>query len=114
MALMLHYVEDNESAAYEYARAMLRSFMLDLNSRDALRLVRDIVTESTNDIGEFEGEETAARIDVALRRLIDRPEVDEAPPPRRRGGLVGMVRLLRKGGVCGVGHRAVSIFHSFR
>jgi hypothetical protein len=78
MALMLRYVEDHEEAAYEYACVMLRSFMFDLNSRDAFRLVRNIITETTNDIRNFEGEEMASRIDVALRRLIDRVEAELA------------------------------------
>lgn len=78
MALMLRYVEDNEEAAYQYARVMLRSFMFDLNPRDAFGLVRSFITESTNDIREFEGEEVASRIDVALRRLIDRVKAELA------------------------------------
>lgn len=78
MALMLRYVEDNEEAAYQYARALVRRFIADLSVHDALRLARDIVTESTNDIRDFEGEETASRIDVALRRLIDRVEAELA------------------------------------
>ena len=56
---------------------MLR-FTADLSAYDAFRLARDIVTESTNDVRDFEGEEVASRIDVALRRLIDRAEADEA------------------------------------
>lgn len=77
-ALMLHYVEDNEEAAHQYARALVRRFTADLSAHDALRLARDIITETTNDITDFEGEEVASRIDVALRRLIDRIEADEA------------------------------------
>lgn len=78
MALMLRYVEDNEAAAYQYARALVRRFTADLSVHDALRLARDIVTESTNDIRELEGEEVASRTDVALRRLLDRVEVELA------------------------------------
>lgn len=78
MALMLRYIEDHEEAAYQYARALVRRFTADLSTYDALRLARDIVTESTNDIRDFEGEEAADRIDVALRRLIDRVEADKA------------------------------------
>lgn len=78
MALMLRYVEDREESAYLYACALLRRFVADLSVHDALRLVRDIVTETTNDIRDFEGEGTASRLDVALRRLIDRVEADEA------------------------------------
>ena len=78
MALMLRYVEGQEEAAYQYARALVRRFVADLSAHDALRLARDIVTETTNDIRDFEGEEVASRIDVALRQLIDRAEADEA------------------------------------
>jgi hypothetical protein len=75
-ALMLRYVEDHEDVAYQYAHALVTFFTVDLDIPEALQLIRDIVTESTNDIREFEGEETASRIDVALRRLIDRVEVE--------------------------------------
>ena len=78
MALTLRYVEDNEAAADQYLRAMLRLFMFDLYPDEGFQLVRDFVTESTNDIREFEGEEEASRIDVALRRLIDQAEADGA------------------------------------
>lgn len=73
---MLRYVEDHEDVAYQYAHALVTFFTVDLDIPEALQLIRDIVTESTNDIREFEGEETASRIDVALRRLIDRVEVE--------------------------------------
>lgn len=78
MALMLRYVEDREEVAYQYARALVRRFTADLSAHDALRLAHDIVTETTNDIRDFEGEEAASRIDVALRRLIDRVEAELA------------------------------------
>ena len=78
MALMLRYCEVHEEAAYQYTRALVRHFTADLSVHDAVRLARDIVTETTNDIGDFEGEEEASRIDAALRRLIDRVEADEA------------------------------------
>lgn len=77
-ALMLRYVEDNEEAAYQYARALVRRFIADLSTHDALRLARGIITETTNDIWNFEGEEMASQIDVALRRLIDRVEAELA------------------------------------
>lgn len=77
-ALMLRYVEDREDVAYQYARALVRRFTADLSVHDALRLARDIVTEITNDIRDFEGEGAASRIDVALRRLIDRVEAELA------------------------------------
>lgn len=77
-ALMLRYVEGQEEVAYQYARALVRRFTADLSTCNALRLARDIVTEVTNDIRIFESEETAARIDVALRRLIDRVEAELA------------------------------------
>lgn len=75
-ALMLRYVEGYEEIAYQYARALVRRLTADLPTHDALRLTRDIVTEVTNDIGIFEDEGTASRTDVALRRLIDRVEVE--------------------------------------
>ena len=74
-ALMLRYIEGQEETAYLYARALVRRLTADLSTHDALRLARDIVTEVTNDIGIFE-EETASRIDAALRRLIDRVEAE--------------------------------------
>lgn len=77
-ALILRYVEDQEEVAYQYALALVRHFTADLSAHDALRLARDVVTEVTNDIRDFEEEETAGRIDAALRRLIDRVEADEA------------------------------------
>lgn len=77
-ALMLRYVEGHEETAYQYARALVRRLTADLSAHDALRLARDIVTEVTNDIGILEDEGTAARIDVALRRLIDRVEAELA------------------------------------
>ena len=73
---MLRYVEDNEEVAYQYAHALASFFAIDLNIPEAVQLTRDIVTESTNDIRNFEGEEVASRIDVALRRLIDRVEAE--------------------------------------
>lgn len=75
-ALMLRYVEGYEETAYQYARALVRRLTADLSAHDALRLARDIVTEVTNDIGIFEEEEVASRIDVALRRPIDRVEAE--------------------------------------
>lgn len=77
-ALMLRYVEDNEEVAYQYARALVRRFTADLSTHDALRLARGIITETTNDIQNFEGEEASSRIDVALRRLIDRVKAELA------------------------------------
>lgn len=75
---MLRYVEDREEIAYQYAQELVGFFTIDLDIPEALQLARDIVTESTNDIRSFEGEEAASRIDVALRRLIDRVEADLA------------------------------------
>ena len=77
-ALMLRYVEDREDVAYQYAHALVAFFTIDLDPPEALQLTRDIVAESTNEIRDFEGEEVASRIDVALRRLIDRVEADLA------------------------------------
>ena len=78
MALTLRYVEEQEEVAYQYARALVLRFTADLSTHDALRLARDIVTEVTNDIGIFEGEEEASRIDVELRQLINRVEAERA------------------------------------
>lgn len=75
-ALMLHYALSHEEVAYQYTRALVRRFTADLSAHDALRPARDIVTEVTNDIVTFEGEEVAARIDVALRRLLDHAEAE--------------------------------------
>ena len=77
-ALMLRYVEDNEEVAYQYAHALVSFFTIDLDTPEALQLTRDIITESTNDIRAFEGEEVASRLDVALRQLIDRVEAELA------------------------------------
>ena len=75
-ALMLRYAEDHEDVAYQYAHSLVTFFSIDLDIPEALQLARDIVTETTNDIRNFEGEEAASRIDVALRRLIDRVEAE--------------------------------------
>lgn len=76
-ALMLRYALTREEAAYQYARALIRRLSADVGHREVVQLARDIITEITNDIRDFEGEEAASRIDVALRRLIDRVEADE-------------------------------------
>ena len=75
-ALMPRYIDGQEEVAYQYARALVSRFTADLSTHDALRLARDIVTEITNDIVTFECEEVANRVDVALRRLIDRVEAE--------------------------------------
>ena len=75
---MLRYVEDREEVAYQYAHALVNFFTIDLDIPEALQLTRDIVTEITNDIGIFENKEEASRVDVALRRLIDRVEAELA------------------------------------
>lgn len=77
-ALMLRYIEGYEETAYQYARALVHRLTADLSVHDALRLTRDIVTEVTNDITDFEGEKAASRIDVALRRLINHVEAELA------------------------------------
>ena len=77
-ALMLRYVEDHEEVAYQYAYALTSFFAIDLDIPEALQLTHDIITETTNDIREFEGEETASRIDAQLRRLIDRARAELA------------------------------------
>lgn len=75
-ALMLRYIDGQEEVAHQYARTLVRHLTADLSVHDALRLARDIVTEVTNDIRIFEDEETASRVDVTLRQLIDRVEVE--------------------------------------
>lgn len=77
-ALMLRYIDGHEEVAYQYALALVRRLTADLSVHDALRLARNIVTETTNDIGTFEEEGVASGVDVALRRLIDRVEVELA------------------------------------
>ena len=74
---MLRYALTREEAAYQYARALIRRLSADVGPREVVRLARDIITEITNDIRDFEGGGAASRIDVALRRLIDRIEADE-------------------------------------
>lgn len=76
-ALMLRYVEGQEEVAYLYARALVRRLSADVGPYEVVQLARDIVTEITNDIRDFEGEEATSRIAVALRRLIDRIEADK-------------------------------------
>ena len=78
MALMLRYALSREDVAHQYARALIRRLSADVGPYEVVQLARDIVTETTNDIRDFEGEEVSSRIDVALRRLIDRVEADEA------------------------------------
>lgn len=78
MALMIRYVEDHEELAYQYARTLVGAYAADLYIPDALQLTHDLVTESLNDIETFEGEETAIRINVALRRLLNRVEAELA------------------------------------
>lgn len=77
-ALMLRYIEGQEELAHLYARALLLRLSTDVDPEKAAQLARNIVTEITNDIVTFESEEEASRLDVALRRLIDRAEADEA------------------------------------
>ena len=77
MALMLRYALSHEDVAHQYARALVRRLSADVGPYEVIQLARDIVTETTNDIRTFEGEEVASRIDIALRRLIDRVEADK-------------------------------------
>ena len=76
MALMLRYALSHEEAAHQYANALLLRLSTDVDPEEAAQLARDIVTEVTNDIRDFEGEETASRIDVTLRRLLDLVEAE--------------------------------------
>lgn len=77
-ALMLRYALSREDVAHQYARALIRRLCADVGPYKVFQLACDIVTETTNNIRDLEGEEVASRIDVALRRLIDRVEADEA------------------------------------
>ena len=76
MALTLRYALSHEEASYQYARALVRRFTADLPVHDPPRLARNIITETTNDIRNFEG--VASRIDVALRQVIDHVEAELA------------------------------------
>lgn len=76
-ALMLRYALNREDVAHQYARALIRRLCADVGHHKVFQLTRDIATEISNDVGDIEGEEVASRIDVALRRLIDRVEADE-------------------------------------
>lgn len=78
MSLMLRYVEDREEVAHQYARTLVGAFAADPYIPDALQLTHDLITESVDDIREFEGEEVASRINVALRRLLRRVEAELA------------------------------------
>lgn len=77
-ALMLRYVEDHEEVAYQYARTLVGAYAADPYIPDALQPTYDLVTEAVNDIRTFEGEETANRINVALRRQLRRVEAEPA------------------------------------
>lgn len=76
MALMLRYALSREEVAHQYANALLLRLSADVDPEEAAQLAHDIVTEATNDIRDFEGEEVSSRVDVALRRLIDRVEAE--------------------------------------
>lgn len=76
LTLMLRYVEDREEVAYQYARTLVGAYAADPYIPDALQLTHDLVTESVNDIVAFEGEKSADRINVALRRLLRRVEAE--------------------------------------
>lgn len=84
VALMFRYIEGYEELAHLYARALLFRLSADAPPEEAAQLARDIVTEATNGIRELEEEEAASRIDVALRRLIDRVEASWPTEPHVR------------------------------
>ena len=71
-ALTLRYIEEHEATADRYLRSMLRFFMFDLHPHESFELVRTFTTETVGEIRDFEGAEVASRIDVALRRPIER------------------------------------------
>ena len=76
MALMLRYALSRREVAHQYANALLLHLSTDVDLEEAAELAREIVTEATNDIREFEGEEVASQIDAALRRLINHVEAE--------------------------------------
>lgn len=76
MALMLRYALDHKEVAHQYAHVLLLRLSADVDPEEAAQLAHDIVTETTNDIRNFEGEEVASRVDAALRLLIDRVEAE--------------------------------------
>lgn len=76
VALMLRYALSREEVAHQYAHALLLRLSADVDPEEVAQLARDIITEATNDICDFEGEEVSGRIDVALRRLIDLAEAE--------------------------------------
>jgi len=75
-ALMLRYALNREEVAHEYATVLLLRLSADMDPEEAAQLARDIVTESTNNIADVEGEEVASQLDVALRQLIDLVEAE--------------------------------------
>ena len=77
MALTLRYALSHEEVAHQYAQALIYRLTADVGPHEVFQLARDIITETTNDIRDFEGEEVSDRLDVALRRLINRIEADE-------------------------------------
>ena len=69
-ALTLRYIEDHKEVAYQYTLALASFFTIDLDVPEALQLARDIVTEPTNDIRNFEGEEADAASRALLYRFV--------------------------------------------
>ena len=107
-ALMLRYIEGREEVAHQYALALVHRLTADPSVHDALRPARDIVTEVTNDIGIFEEEGAASRIDVAPRQPTDRVEAEPTdrvarstalrPPEAFQALPVASVRVTRLSG----------------
>lgn len=62
---MLRYALNREDVAHQYARALIRRLSADVGPNKVIQLARDIVTDITSDIREFEGEEA----DADLRAL---------------------------------------------
>lgn len=66
MALAPHHAEDNEEVADPHLRAM-RFFTFDLYPHETFDLVRTLITETTNEIRNFERREETSRIDTTPR-----------------------------------------------
>lgn len=88
MALTLRYVEDHKEIAYQYAHALVSTLATtdDLQVSGALRLTRDIVTESTNDIRNFEGRRRRAGLTSHCSSLstVSTPNWPTEPPVRQQ------------------------------
>lgn len=69
-ALMLRYALSREDVAHQYARALIRRLCADVGPHEVFQLTRDIATEISNDVEDFEGEEVDADSRALLYRFI--------------------------------------------